>query len=49
MFRSLKNIDSAYQQTKALALLLMVLYASVTGYRRTVWLRTTFICSTKAS
>jgi hypothetical protein len=49
MFRSLKNIDSAYQQTKTLALLFMVLCASVAGYRRTVWLRTTFTYSTKAS
>ncbi len=32
MFRSLKNIDSAYQQTKTLALLFMVLCAFVTGY-----------------
>ena len=32
MFRSLKNIDSAYQQTKMLALLFMVLCASVAGY-----------------
>ncbi|MGI4734803.1 MAG: conjugative transposon protein TraK [Janthinobacterium lividum] len=32
MFRSLKNIDSAYQQTKTLALLFMVLCGSVAGY-----------------
>ena len=32
MFRSLKNIDSAYQQTKTLALLFMVLCASIAGY-----------------
>lgn len=32
MFRSLKNIDSAYQQTKTLALLFMLLCFSVTAY-----------------
>lgn len=32
MFRSLKNIDSAYQQTKTLALLFMVLCCVVTAY-----------------
>ena len=32
MFRSLKNIDSAYQQTKTLALLFMVLCFSVAAY-----------------
>ncbi|GAB3307661.1 conjugative transposon protein TraK [Hymenobacter tenuis] len=32
MFRSLKNIDSAYQQTKTLALLFMLLCLGVAGY-----------------
>jgi conjugative transposon TraK protein len=32
MFRSLKNIDSAYQQTKTLALLFMLLCFSVAAY-----------------
>lgn len=32
MFRSLKNIDSAYQQTKTLALLFMLLCFSVSAY-----------------
>ena len=32
MFRSLKNIDSAYQQTKTLALLFMLLCFAVAAY-----------------
>ena len=32
MFRSLKNVDSAFQQTKTIALVFMLFCASITGY-----------------